>query len=418
LDVAHNVGKGGKLADIKQENGTEYGSVKGQEEYITNFYTDLYRRDPDVDGSIEEFLGEKICHSQQVTNSKLSQEQRELLEADLTFEELEQALGESNLKSAPGIDGYSNKFIKESFYVIGCPLFNCCKLCLDTGNLLDIFATAQIKLIPKKGDTTKIKNWRPISLLSNFYKILSRAINNRLKTVVNRVLSRAQKGFTKTRQIHEVIMNLSETMDFCKINKIKGAMVCVDQAKAFDSVDHNFMLKTFRFFGFGERFISWLLTIGTIRKACIIYDNGEKGNIFSLLRGTAQGDCPSPIIYNICAQILIFKIELSPSIRRVDGGGPNRVPNQNQVPAPVIVPIPVPVRTINDDFIGECNFETGKNESFADDSTTCTFLDYDDLSALKNILTNFARLSGLRCNFKKTSLMRIGDLSGEIDPRI
>jgi hypothetical protein len=219
-------------------------------------------------------------------------------------------------------------------------------------------------------------------------------------------------------------MNLSETIDFCKKNKIKGAMVCVDQAKAFDSVDHNFMLKTFRFFGFGERFISWLLTIGTNRKACIIYDNGDKGNIFSLLRGTAQGDCPSPIIYNICAQILIFKIELSSSIRRVDGGGPNLAPIPNPAPAPVGVllpvptPVPVPVRTIDGDFLGESNFETGKNESFADDSTTCTFLDYDDLFNLKNILNNFARLSGLRCNFEKTSLMRIGDLSGEIDPRI
>jgi hypothetical protein len=38
-----------------------------------------------------------------------------ILDKDLTFEELEQALGESNLKSAPGIDGYTNKFIKEFF---------------------------------------------------------------------------------------------------------------------------------------------------------------------------------------------------------------------------------------------------------------------------------------------------------------
>jgi hypothetical protein len=106
-----------------------------------------------------------------------------------------------------------------------------------------MFATAQIKLIPKKGDCTKIKNWRPISLLSNFYKILSRAVNNRLKKVSDRILSRAQKGFTQTRQIHEVIINLSETINQCQRLNIKGAMVCVDQAKAFDSVDHEYMLK-------------------------------------------------------------------------------------------------------------------------------------------------------------------------------
>ncbi len=73
-----------------------------------------------------------------------------------------------------------------------------------------------IKLIPKKGDPTKIGNWRPISLLSNFYKIISRVINTRIQGVVDRVLSHAQKGFTKSRQIHEVIINCKETMDYCE----------------------------------------------------------------------------------------------------------------------------------------------------------------------------------------------------------
>jgi hypothetical protein len=86
--------------------------------------------------------------------------------------------------------------------------------------------------------------------------------------------------------------------------------VCVDQAKAFDSVDHQYMEKVFRFFNFGEKFIFWLRTIGTNRKACVILSDGKTSNIFDLLKGTAQGDCPSPILYNICAQILISKLNL------------------------------------------------------------------------------------------------------------
>ena len=45
--------------------------------------------------------------------------------------------------------------------------------------------TASIKLIPKKGDCTQIKNWRPISLLSNVYKVFSKAFANRLKRVID-----------------------------------------------------------------------------------------------------------------------------------------------------------------------------------------------------------------------------------------
>jgi len=82
----------------------------------------------------------------------------------------------------------------------------------------DAFKIARIKLIPKKGDCSKIKNWRPISLLLNFYKIISRLINNRLKKIANGVLSRSQKGFNLSRYIHEVLINSFETMDYCKKN--------------------------------------------------------------------------------------------------------------------------------------------------------------------------------------------------------
>jgi hypothetical protein len=263
------------------------------------------------------------------------------------------------------------------------------------------FATAQIRIIPKKGDTSKLKNWRPISLLSNFYKILSRAINNRLKGVVNRVLSRAQKGFTKSRQIQEVIINIDETIFRCKEKNINGAMICVDQAKAFDSVDHAYMEKAFKFFNFGEKFIGWLKTIGTNRRACVLLGNGKVSNFFDLLKGTAQGDCPSPIVYNICAQILIFKIELDKNIRKL----------------PIFDNLDPPEQS-DEIFSYESNLETTKNESFADDSTTLTYFEYEDLAALKKNLEDFEKLSGLKCNFDKTVIMRIGNTDSLPDPRI
>jgi hypothetical protein len=171
-------------------------------------------------------------------------------------------------------------------------------------------------------------------------------------------------------------------------------MICVDQAKAFDSVDHGYMTKVFRFFNFGEKFISWLKTIGTNRKACVLLNNGNASAIFQLLKGTAQGDCPSPIIYNICAQILIFKIELDVRIRKL--------PIYPQINAQ---------QEAAAFFCNESHYETSKNESFADDSTTLTFFEYPDLAALKENLENFSKLSGLKCNFDKTVIVRIGKIN-------
>jgi hypothetical protein len=399
LDLAKAIAKNDDISVIRDSEGNIFNSENERDKHITDFFSNLYRKDEEVGGSIEEFLGPDICQHPLVQNSKLTNFEREGLDADLTIEELSKALKESNLRSAPGIDGFSNKFISKFWYILSYPFYHLCKYSLVEGTLIDSFATAQIRIIPKKGDTTKLKNWRPISLLSNFYKILSRAINNRLKTVVNRVLSRAQKGFTKSRQIQEVILNLDENINRCKNMNIKGAMICVDQSKAFDSVDHQYIEKVFRFFNFGDRFISWLKTIGTNRKACVIMGSGKKSGLFDLLKGTAQGDCPSPIIYNICAQILI---ELSEDIRKL----------------PIFNPAPINLQNIDANFNLESNLETSKNESFADNSTTFTYCEYSDLYALKSILESFAAISGLKCNFEKTTVVRIGDCTSDIDPRI
>ncbi len=204
------------------------------------------------------------------------------------------------------MDGFSYRFIRNFWEIYRYPLFSVATEGLEQNSLPSFFKTAIIKLIPKKGDASKIKNWRPISLLSNFYKIISRVINTRLQKIVDRVMSRAQKGFTKSRQIQEVIINVMETMDYCSKNGIKGVIVSIDQAKAFDSVSHDYMLKVYKFFGFGDRIIRWLSSIGTNRNAAVRLSDDKLSPAFDLGRGHAQGDSPSPVLYNLVAQIVIF----------------------------------------------------------------------------------------------------------------
>ncbi len=147
-------------------------------------------------------------------------------------------------------------------------------------------------------------------------------------------------------------------------------MVAVDQSKAFDSVAHDFIEASLKYFGFGEYFCKLIKTIGTNRRACIILENGLQSGFFDLRKGTAQGDCPSPILYNMCAQILIFKIECDP-----------------------IIPPIKPETSINNNELNGTVFEvdkiknvTLKNESFADDASTFTKFMYEALGNLKQIL--------------------------------
>jgi hypothetical protein len=147
------------------------------------------------------------------------------------------------------------------------------------------FRAAAIKLIPKKGDITNIKNWRPISLLSNMYKIISRAINNRLNKIVNRICSRAQKGFNNQRYTQECLINVLETIAHCNNSGVKGSVVAVDMAKAFDTLSHGFLREVFRFFNIGPVLIDWLVLLGENHTACILLDDGTYCIVGILLLG-------------------------------------------------------------------------------------------------------------------------------------
>jgi len=216
LNIAKKSKKEDSVENIKDENGMEFINDAAREAHIVGFYEKLYEKDLRVQGSINDFLGPEIVALPQIRASKLTEEERVNLDSPLFIEELDKALKQVNLKSAPGIDGYSYRFIKKFWSIFRFPLFECATESLETGVMPESFLTAQIKIIPKKGDSSKIKNWRPISLLSNFYKLISRLINNRLKKITNRVMSRGQKGFNQSRQLHEVILNSLENMNFCK----------------------------------------------------------------------------------------------------------------------------------------------------------------------------------------------------------
>jgi len=403
LNIANKSKKESSVNNICNNDGTPFANDETREAHIVSFYADLYKHDLNVNGEIDDFLGPEITNLPQIRASKLTVEEKGALDSPLAIEELDKALKQVNIKSAPGIDGYSYRFIKKFWSTFRSPLFECANEALESGTMPDSFLTAQIKIIPKKGDSSKIKNWRPISLLSNFYKLISRLINNRLKKITNRVMSRGQKGFNQSRQIHEVIINTLENMNFCKKNNIKGALLSIDMAKAFDSVSHSYLEKVYNFFGFGDRIRNWLKAIGTGRSAVIILENGKLSQKFDLKRGTAQGDSPSPFLYNIAAQILIWKIELDPEIKGIYGQ----------------TDINNPIGELNRDFFAyESKGETNKNESFADDANNFLMLEYQTLAKLKLVLDTFRVLSGLECNVDKSYIMRIGNLEGEISQEI
>jgi hypothetical protein len=237
--------------------------------------------------------------------------------------------------------------------------------------------------------------------------VVSRALNNRLKKASGYIFSRAQKGFTKERHIQEVMINVIEMIAHCNEYQIPGAIVCIDQSKAFDSVSHAYMKCVYKFFGFGDNFINTLETLGNNRTACISFDDGSHSAPFELGCGRAQGNTSSPIEYNSAQQILLFKIELSPEIKSVFEHHFIARPFGN-APMPCTALSPLAEDEDNDRIKNECALETSKSDGFADDNTTGTLFEFESLSFLKRVLEDFGQISGLKCNAEKSSIMQVG----------
>jgi hypothetical protein len=242
-------------------------------------------------------------------------------------------------------------------------------------------------------------------------------LNNRLKKATGYIFSRAQKGFTSDRHIQVVLINVAEMISHCKTNDIPGAILSIDQAKAFDSISHKYMREVYKFFGFGPNFTKLLETLGNNRTVCIAFEDGSFSVPFDLECGRAQGNTSSPTEYNMGQQILLFKIEHCPEIRSLYQNHFITRPLKMPEIANSFEPPPPATDTLDPKFRNECGFETSKCDGFADDNTAGTIFEFASLSTLKRVLDDFALFSGLRCNSEKTVLMQVGrkpEVSDEI----
>ena len=95
-----------------------------------------------------------------------------------------------------------------------------------------------IKLIPKKDANLRlINNWRPLTLLNCHNKIATKAIKNRIKSVIPRLINNDQTGFLKGRFIGENIRLIDSVINYTAQQEILGLLLFIDFEKAFDSLN-------------------------------------------------------------------------------------------------------------------------------------------------------------------------------------
>ena len=115
----------------------------------------------------------------------------------------------------------------------------------------------QIKLL-EKTNKRYISNWRPISLLNFDLKTISKSLATRVKKVLSNLIDAKQTAYVNERFIDESSHLIDDVIKVCDIQKISGYLLTVDFEKAFDSLNHKFLIAVLKKYGFGEDFIDWI----------------------------------------------------------------------------------------------------------------------------------------------------------------
>ncbi|CAM5165616.1 unnamed protein product [Eretmochelys imbricata] len=191
---------------------------------------------------------------------------------------------------SPGMDGLTVEFYLTFWDILSPDLVTVWAESLQSGVLPLSCRRAVLALLPKKGDLCDLRNWRPVSLLSTDYKIVAKAISLWLGSVMADVIHPDQ---TYTVPGRSIFVNLFLVRDLLELGRRYGlsfALLSLDQEKAFDRVDHGYLLSTLQVFGFRPQFVSFLRVLYASAE-CLVRLNWTLTEPVSFRRGVRQG-CP------------------------------------------------------------------------------------------------------------------------------
>ena len=188
----------------------------------------------------------------------LSNEERDSIDGLLTELECLNALKDMEPDKSPGTDGLPSEFYQMFWSEVSKPLLEALNYGFEIGQLSISQKRGIIKLIPKKSEELfYIKNWRPLSLLNCDYKIATKAVANRRKTHLHKLINNDQTGFLKGRFIKENIRLTDSVINYTANKNIPGLLLFLDFEKTFDTLEWSFIQKTPISFGFGPSIVQW-----------------------------------------------------------------------------------------------------------------------------------------------------------------
>jgi len=238
---------------------------------------------------------------------QLEEEQKKELDDVITFHEVTEAMRQLSNGRSPGIDGLPVEFYRHFWDLIGPDIYEVILECIKNNALPMSCRRAVLSLLPKKGDLGLLKNWRPVSLLCLDYKIVSKVLANRLKHCLDLLIKNDQTYCIPKRSIIDSLFLVRDIIEFNQKIKKDLGVLSLDQEKAFDRVDHEYLFKVLKGYGFGDVFISYIKLLYSNVYVMVKVGGGLSAPI-PVTRGIRQG-CPiSGQLYSLIIETLLCRL--------------------------------------------------------------------------------------------------------------
>jgi exonuclease III len=354
------------ISRLELETGSIITDQKQILEETKAFYQKLYSKSNQPNN-------ENIQYIFNINANKLTDSEAQELEGEISYLEAFTFLKSMKNDKSPGSDGFSAEFLKIFWKDLGHFIVRSINYGYNINEMSSSQKLGIITCIPKPNKPKYfLKNWRPITLLNCIYKIASGCIANRIKKVLDKIISKDQTGFIKGRFIAENIRLIYDIMQYTEQHQIPGLLFLVDFEKAFDSVSWTFVEQALEFFNFKISIKTWIKTFYNNSESRIL-QNGFLSETFKLERGCRQGDPLSPYIFIICAEILAILIRNSKDIDGININGQEYLISQ-----------------------------------YADDTSFILDGTYKSLDSTLKLLELYANVSGLKINYSKSKIIWIG----------
>lgn len=364
----------GKIDKLVTSEGQYLDEPSSMLNLVNGFYSNLYTAEDISVCDLNEIVSK--IETKDITN-----EVSENLDSDLTKDEVKLALFQMNKNKSPGLDGLTVEFYQSFWSVISDDFIAVLNDCYKIGQLCKSMNIGLIRLIYKmRGSKFDLKNWRPISLLNVDYKLLAKVLTNRLKQAMPFIIGDEQTCGVPGRKIHDNLTLLRDSIDYINWNNKEAAVLCIDQEKAFDRINWNYMFTMLEKLGIPPKFIQWVKLLYSNPVSCVIVNNFI-GRPFQVSRGIRQG-CPlSPLLYAVCAEGLGTLIRINNGLHGIQCPG---------------------------------GTECVKIIQHADDATV--FISKEsDFQVITDVLCNYCKGSGSKVNTSKTTGLWLGNWKNRKD---